>query len=184
MSLRHKMLLSCAAVSASFCLFAPGLRAQSSSNPVTRAVRDSVQHHAKIMVAAAEEMPAAKYGFKPTSGQWSFGHLILHIAQSNNFACKQLGGATPPDLKNLKPNSGKQALVKALRQSFDYCSSTLTKVNDSNLNQQIPLWGGHKFSKAAVLLMVPADLADHYGAEAMYLRLNGKLPPTAQKKKM
>jgi len=29
---------------------------------------------------------------------------------------------------------------------------------------------------------LPSSWADHYGAAAMYLRLNGLLPPTAKKK--
>jgi len=36
--------------------------------------------------------------------------------------------------------------------------------------------------RAWAFIALASNLADHYGAAAMYLRLNGILPPTAQKK--
>lgn len=33
------------------------------------------------------------------------------------------------------------------------------------------------------MMFLTADFADHYSMAAMYLRLNGLLPPTAQPKK-
>jgi hypothetical protein len=46
------------------------------SNPVTAAVRDTLQGRQKMLVEAAQEMPPDKYGFKPTPAQMSFGHLL------------------------------------------------------------------------------------------------------------
>ena len=42
------------------------------------------------LVAAAEEMPAEKYDFHPTEAQMTFGHLISHIIDSNNFLCSRI----------------------------------------------------------------------------------------------
>jgi len=41
--------------------------------------------------------------------------------------------------------------------------------------------GGHQFSRARLALGLAGSWADHYGMEAMYLRLNGITPPSAQK---
>jgi hypothetical protein len=38
-------------------------------------------------------------------------------------------------------------------------------------------------TRAAALIDLSNDLADHYSQQAMYLRLKGHLPPTAQPRK-
>ena len=45
----------------------------------------------KNLVAAVEEMPADKFGYKPTEQQMTFGHLVLHIIESNNYLCSHIG---------------------------------------------------------------------------------------------
>jgi len=53
------------------------------ANPVTTMVKSQLTRYEKNMVAAADSMPAEKYGFKPTAEMNSFGHVVMHIAQSN-----------------------------------------------------------------------------------------------------
>ncbi len=50
------------------CVAAPGIaRAQKmETNPVAVSVREVYNRHSKYIVAAAEEMPAEKYGYRPT----------------------------------------------------------------------------------------------------------------------
>ncbi len=63
-------------------LWCPALLAQE-KNPVAAAIRETLPGRSKNMVAAAEEMPADKYGFKATPDQMTFGHLTLHIVEAN-----------------------------------------------------------------------------------------------------
>jgi hypothetical protein len=42
------------------------------------------------------------------------------------------------------------------------------------------LFGNRPASRATALIVLSDDWYDHYGAQAIYLRLNGILPPTAQ----
>jgi len=53
---------------------------------------------------------------------------------------------------------------------------------DSNLGEQLTVFGGRKLSRAAAMIALTNDFADHYGMAAIYLRPNGLLPPTAQPK--
>src|SRR5437899_11978412 len=53
-------------------------------NPVADAFRSMEQRHAKNITDAAEEMPADKYGFKPTPAQMSFGDVIAHLIEDGN----------------------------------------------------------------------------------------------------
>jgi uncharacterized damage-inducible protein DinB len=150
------------------------------ANPVTDAVRAALARSSKIMVAAAEAMPADKYGFKPTPEQGSFGHLAAHIAESNFLFCSKIGGSAAPEQAKLSESDGKDKLVAAIKSSFEFCSASLAKADDSNLGENIILFANRSFTRAASLLMLAGSWTDHYSEQAMYLRLNGVLPPTAQ----
>lgn len=149
------------------------------SNPVTAAFMASLNRSSKIMVAAAEKMPASKYSFQPTAGSMTFGHLILHIGMANRMSCHMLTGAPAAPKVDLNFGSPKAKLVAQLKESFAYCRTVLAKFNDSELGEMHPFFGGHKASGATWVLVITEDWADHYSQEAAYLRRNGMLPPTA-----
>jgi DinB family protein len=151
------------------------------ANPVSSTVKAQMTRYAKNMVAAADLMPADKFSFKPTPEMNTFGHLTMHIAQSNNFLCSKISGTAAPDVK-LIDTDAKDKLVAALKASFEYCATALTSVDDSKLGDPLTLFGNRPATRAAALIALSDDWYDHYGAQAIYLRLNGILPPTAQPK--
>ena|SRR5579864_3423687 len=155
--------------------------AAAQSNPVMDSVRHIMQRQEKNLVGAAEEMPAGKYTFRPTSQQMTFGTLVSHVTESNNFLCAKLSGTAAPK-PEVQATDSKDKLVTALKGSFTFCNTELAKVNDSGLGEQVKLWGGHEMPKAGAAISLTNDLADHYSQAAMYLRLNGLLPPSAKKK--
>ncbi len=154
---------------------------KSQANPVSSVLRQQLEGRSKNMVAAAEQMPADKYSYHPTPDQITFGHLIMHIAGSNGTLCSAIAGTTAPK-SEVKDTDAKEKLVQALKDSFDFCATSLAKVDDSNLGEEITIFG-RKVSRARAMFSLSNDWADHYSGEAMYLRLNGMLPPTAQQKK-
>ncbi|HEY6126643.1 MAG TPA: DinB family protein [Candidatus Acidoferrum sp.] len=154
--------------------------APSSGNPVSDALRLGLTRSSKNMTAAVEAMPADKFSFKPTGDQITFAHLALHIAESNNLFCSKISGVAAPQTAKLSETDAKEKLVAAVKESFDFCSSSLAKVDDSHLSDSIPLFNGRSFSRAAAVFILYGSWADHYAAQSAYLRLNGVLPPTAQ----
>ena len=148
-------------------------------NPVSDALRTQLTRESKNTIAAAEEMPAEKYGYKPTDAQVPFGHWVSHAAGANYHLCSMLTGATAPE-SGVKETDPKEKLVDVMKKSFDYCSTELPKLQDSQLGDEVEMMG-HKMTKAAAVLALAADWADHYAQMASYLRLNGLLPPTAKK---
>lgn len=159
------------------------LFAQQTRDPVTSVVREILPRQQKRLVAAAEEMPADKFGYQPTPQQMTFGHLLLHITDSNNYLCAKLSDIPAPKSEELKETDSKDKLLTALKASFDFCEAALARVDDAKLGDQVELSGGRKGPRASALIALTNDWADHYSAAAMYLRLNGLLPPTAQAKK-
>jgi hypothetical protein len=152
------------------------------ANPVSSFVKQQLARFNKNMVAAAEAMPAEKYSFKPTPEMNSFAHLTIHIAEGNNTLCSKISGTPAPSAK-LTDEDPKDKLVAGLKSSFDFCTSALANVDDSKLSEPVVLFGSFSSSRAGALIALSMGFADHYGAQAIYLRLNGILPPTAQPKK-
>jgi hypothetical protein len=152
------------------------------ANPVSGFVKAGVARYQKNMVAAAEAMPAEKYSFKPSPEMNTFGHLVMHIAQSNNTFCSKISGQAAPDVK-IAETDPKDKLVAAVKDSFAFCAAALDKVDDSKLGEQFMMFGNRPMSRGGALVALGGGWTDHYATEAIYLRLNGILPPTAQPEK-
>jgi DinB superfamily len=153
---------------------------QTAKNPVTDMIRQVLERSAKNTIAAADEMPADKYSYKPTPEQITFGHLIVHIINSNYQICSKYGGLTAPTDKPADTDP-KDKLIPQLKSSFDACTQAFAKADDSNLGESIVVFGDRPLTRGAILIILASEFADHYGMEAMYLRLNGLTPPTAKK---
>lgn len=165
-----------------FFLYAAAAFAQT-ANPVSTVLRDSLANRAKNTVAAFQAMPADKYSFKPTPEEMTFGHLAVHIVQSNYFFCAAASGMPAPKTDLPKDTDDKDKLVAAMQASFDFCTTALASADDSKLGDSVQGFDGKPHPRAWADLGLAGSLADHYGAAAIYLRLNNILPPTAQPKK-
>lgn len=159
-----------------------------SSAPVSDALRTSLAAASKNLVASAESMPTEKYSFHPTPAQMTFGQLVVHIVQTNYALCSGIGGTPAPltaaDMQKMNATDTKEALVASIKRSFDYCTETLAKVDDSRLAEEVTMFGrAAGLSRGRAIVILAADWADHYSTAASYLRLNDILPPTAQPKK-
>ncbi len=154
--------------------------AQGPATPVSDALRSIEQRSAKNLVAAAEAMPAGKYGFKPTPAQMSVGKIIAHLSGGNDYLCSEIGGVKAPKRPEIAEGASKEKLIARLRQTFQFCESALAKVNDSDLTAKVPFFGEREVTRAEAMFAAAEDWADHYSQLANYLRLNGVLPPTAK----
>ena len=126
-------------------------------------------------------MPADKFNYKPTADQVTFGHLVAHMIEANNTLCSKAASVAAPKVEEAKESDAKDKLVSALKASFDFCADTLAKMDDSKLAETTEVFHGHEASRAWASLVLASSWADHYAEAAMYLRLNGVLPPTAKK---
>jgi uncharacterized damage-inducible protein DinB len=156
--------------------------AAQSKSPISDALRQMLGGREKNTVAAFEEMPADKYDYKPTADQMTFGHLAAHIAEANYYFCANTADVPEPKVDEMKGTEGKDKLVAAMKASFEFCHTALEKADDGKLSGDIKWFDGKPKARAWAALGLASSWADHYGAAAMYLRLNGVLPPTAKKK--
>ena len=151
-------------------------------NPVTTVLRTILPRQQKNILAAIDAMPADKFSFRPTPDQMSFAHLVIHIAESNNSMCAKIADVAAPKVEELKETDPKDKLLAATRASFDFCSTSLANADDSKLGDNVD-FGRIQGPRAMAVFFLNGGWSDHYGAAAMYLRLNGILPPTALPKK-
>jgi hypothetical protein len=152
-------------------------------DPVATSLRAMLSGRQKNTLAAIDAMPADKFGYKPTPDQMSFGHLVVHIIEFNNGLCAKAADVPAPKVEELKETDSKDKLQAAAKASFDFCSEALGRMDDSKLGDSIELFGGRQGPRAMAGLILASGWSDHYAAAAMYLRLNGTLPPSAQPKK-
>ena len=78
-----------------------------------------------LAVGVAQAMPPVQYAFRPDPGSMSFGEQIAHVAQTNYAFCAGLKDTASPPAPTA---TDKDALVKYLADSFDYCSAAIASV--------------------------------------------------------
>jgi hypothetical protein len=151
-------------------------------NPVSTVLRTIEPRQQKNILAAIEAMPADKFSYKPTPDQITFAHLVVHITESNNAMCAKVADVAAPKVDELKDTDSKDKLLAAASASFDFCAASLANVDDSKLGDNVD-FGRTQGPRAMAAFYLAGGWSDHYGAAAIYLRLNGILPPTAAPKK-
>jgi len=173
----------CVMASVAAAQSAPPPDPPAAKDPVATSLRNLLPRQQKNTLAAIDAMPADKFGYKPTPDQNSFAHLVIHITEFNNNMCSKIADVTAPKIDELKETDPKDKLQAAAKASFDFCSVTLANLNDTKMGDNMDFFGRFQGPRAMAALILASGWADHYGSAAMYLRLNGILPPTAQAKK-
>jgi uncharacterized damage-inducible protein DinB len=136
------------------------------------------------MARIAAEMPADKYGAKPTPAQQTFGERVVHVATVNGRFLASIGGkATAPTVDAKAAAMNKDAAIKAMNDSFDYAIALLKEQTDQTLLQPAvnpPGFLGPS-TRARIFNFLTGHTWDLYGQMVVYLRLNGGVPPASQR---
>lgn len=146
---------------------------------VADAFRANTKRVAKRLVLSAQEMPASRYAYKPTKAQMTFGEVVVHLAEDNDIICSTIGGMTAPTRTTVAATDSKARLVARLEETFAYCDQALAALDDTRLGEQLS-FAGLTESRALIMFQSAGHWSDHYSQAAIYLRLNGLLPPTAK----
>jgi hypothetical protein len=153
--------------------------AQGGGESVSKHFQAFVTHHTKILIDAAESMPAGKYSYKPTAAQWTFGKIIAHMAGDNRVTCSAIAGVAPEKSPEPSATASKAELVSSMKNSLTFCEQAVAKVNDGMLSDSVTYYG-ERATRVSPLIGLVEDWSDHYSQLAGYLRLNNVLPPTAR----
>ena len=150
-------------------------------NPVSDAFRASEQRYARNLDSALALFPADKSTYKPTPAQMSVADIAVHLAEGNDMLCSSVGGTTAPQRTPVTAATPRNELLARVHETFAYCQTALANLADGQMADSVPSFGGRKSTRGNMLLITLGDWADHYSQLAIYLRLNGMLPPTARR---
>jgi uncharacterized damage-inducible protein DinB len=145
----------------------------------------------KVIVSAADAMPADKYGFAPTDGEFkgvrTFGQQVKHLAAANHILAAAALGEEPPgdagDETGPEATRTKVEILEYLNASFAHLGKAIDAVGQKNLAVRSSPISPLKSPEATRLALVVEALVhdfDHYGQMVEYLRMNGIVPPASR----
>ena len=128
----------------------------------------------------ANAMPEDKFTFKSTPAQRDYGQQVLHIAQINARFLGLVGSKSTAPAIDTKA-TGKAATIKAMDDSFDYGTAILKEQTDQTMVQAAAMPPGFlgPSTRARMFTFLIGHTWDIYGQMAVYLRLNGVVPPAS-----
>ena len=145
----------------------------------------------KVIVSAADGMPADKYGFAPTDGEFkgvrTFGQIVKHLSATNYIlAAAALGQEPAADAGDeLGPEAvrTKAEILNYLKGSFAYLDKAVDAIGQKTAPVRSSPISPLKSTEATRLTLVVESLVhafDHYGQMVEYLRMNGVVPPASR----
>ena len=152
------------------------------NSQVLMQLRADWQAQKDMLMKIADAMPENKFSYKSTPPQRNYGEQIMHVASTNVELLKILGGnATAPGFTAESAKS-KAEILKALGDSYDYGTALLNELSETSVLESVkdaPSFLGPS-SRARIIWTLLAHTMDIYGQMAVYLRLNGIVPPASR----
>jgi uncharacterized damage-inducible protein DinB len=168
---------SLAALMVTLSLAAPAFAAPASPAEAYGKLLDAQE---KQFVALAEAMPADKYSFSPNNGSFigvrTFGQQLTHVAEAQYFFFGPFGMKPGFDVKSLDKLSNKEAIIKAVKDSFAFAKKATATMTAENAFEPVKEVDGAD-TRATIVAFDMAHTNDHYGQMVVYLRMNGIVPP-------
>lgn len=137
------------------------------------------------MVALAEAMPQEAYAWRPVEGVRSVSQVYMHVVGTNYWFPTVVGGVPPhgsgvtADYSSVPPlerETDKEAIVEALRASFEYVVDFIRTAPADRLDEAVDMFG-QATTYRGVLFETSVHLHEHLGQSIAYARTNGVTPP-------
>jgi hypothetical protein len=135
------------------------------------------------LIAAAEKMPEADYGFKPSqmTEARTYGAVIAHAADGMFGACARAKGVPNPNPDVEKRLIKKADIVKALADSIAFCDEAFSSLTDQSAGEYVRQ-GPVEIPRGAALMGLLAHNAEMYGISSVYLRAKNIVPPASERR--
>jgi uncharacterized damage-inducible protein DinB len=144
-----------------------------------------------IIVSAADAMPADKYGFAPTDGEFkgvrTFGQQVKHLAATNHILAAAALGEQPPadagDEAGPETVRTKAEILDYLNGSFEHLARAIDAIGDKHAavkSSPISPLKSTEATRLALTVEAMIHAFDHYGQMVEYLRMNGVVPPASR----
>lgn len=178
--------LSTLTVAAFAFVSTPKIEAQSRINASATPTPASVMNQLitaveEELVPLAEAMPADKYNFAPTNGNFkgvrTYGQQVAHIAMGNYYLFGAASGLHPamPKMADLKT---KAQIMQALKDSFAFAHRAANTLNSNNALEKVKSVDGQD-TRGGLMAFGVVHMNDHFGQMVVYARMNGIVPPSS-----
>jgi uncharacterized damage-inducible protein DinB len=145
----------------------------------------------KLITSAVDAMPADKFGFAPTDGEFkgvrTFGQMVKHLSATNHIlAAAALGEEPPADVGDeLGPENvrTKAEILTYLKGSFVHLDKAIEAIGQTNVSvnaSPISPLKKSEVTRSALVAEALMHACDHYGQIVEYLRMNGVVPPPSR----
>jgi uncharacterized damage-inducible protein DinB len=145
----------------------------------------------ELLVSAADAMPADKYRFAPTDGEFkgvrTFGQMVKHLSATNYILAAAALGEEPPanagDELGPETVRTKAEILDYLKGSFASLDKAIEAIGQKNRPVKSSPISPLKSQDATRLALMVESLLhtfDHYGQLVEYLRMNGVVPPASR----
>jgi hypothetical protein len=140
------------------------------------------------VVTLAEAMPADRYGFRPTNGEFkdvrTFGEQVKHVSTMIYMtAAIVLQERSPygPGTNDNGPDeiTGKDRIVEYLKASLVYAKKAMGSLTEKNHLDPIKTYFGSQL-RVEIAEGIMYHSFNHYGQMVVYARMNGIVPPATK----
>lgn len=159
------------------------------SPTIRRALDFWISNAEKDVVAAADAMPAEKYSFAPTAGEFTgartFGQQVKHLAANNYRMAAYILNQTPSaeEESETGPEAvrSKAEIMGYVRGSFAALHRAAATITDGNMLEPMPSHiPPRQNTRVQFAIDAVAHSYDHYGQMVEYLRMNHIIPPASR----
>ena len=150
------------------------------ANAGMAALRANWRQVTDYVVRSAEDFSEADYAYRPVETVRTVGQLFGHVAGSQFMICAAaLGDPVPAEDAVEKAATTKAALIKALKESSDYCARAYAQTAAAAAaNTQL---FGQTNTRFGALALNAVHNGEHYGNLITYMRMPGMVPPTSRR---
>jgi uncharacterized damage-inducible protein DinB len=158
--------------------------------PISKIFDSQVRQVEGEIGSLAEAMPADKYNFAPTAGEFktvrTFAQQMSHIATViYEVSAASLGEKTPvaTGANENGPASlkSKEAIVDYLKGSFALAHRAANALTPANMMDLVDSpFGDGKTTRLNLVSIIAWHSFDHYGQSVVYARMNGVIPPASR----
>ncbi len=165
--------------------------ARAADPPTVAAIYDGpISAVERDLVPLVEAMPADKFGFAPTAGEFkgvrTFAEQAKHLARNVYVvSAATLGEKPPADVGSTENGPAsvqtKEQIVQYLKGAFAYAHNAAKSLTAANQTEIVTSpYGEGPVSKGAMISIAAWHSFDHYGQMVVYARMNGVIPPSSR----
>jgi uncharacterized damage-inducible protein DinB len=183
--MQRLVLAFCASVG--LCAFA----ADPVAPPISKVFDQQLSSLEREFVPLVEAMPADKFSFAPTGGEFkgvrTFRQQATHVAYVNYAVAAAVLGEKNPSESDASENGPanlktKEEIVNYVKASFAYTHKAMATLTDGNLTGLVQsAFGKNKTTRIYMANVALWHSFDHYGQMVVYLRMNGIVPPASRR---